>query len=190
MIDWTKPLQTRDGREVRIYARDGHGGWPIHGAVKANDGKWLISSWTQRGSQHGIGVSAPYDLVNVPVPIKISGYVNIYPDEAKAARFRGSQVGLTGVVGPCFGALHPTQESARSGARTWGQAIAIAVPVTIETVEGFGLPPAKAEEAASAPSSGTGQGSCTGNVMFCRDRMHCRLMSGHDGPHNWREVKP
>ena len=33
MIDMKKKYRTKDGREVRIYATDGVGHYPVHGAV-------------------------------------------------------------------------------------------------------------------------------------------------------------
>jgi hypothetical protein len=43
-----KYYRTRDGRKVRIYALDGEGGFPIHGAVLEADG-WDSSDWTLSG---------------------------------------------------------------------------------------------------------------------------------------------
>ena len=48
MISKDKTYRTRDGREVRIYATDGAGSWPIHGAVKLGD-QWFIREWTKHG---------------------------------------------------------------------------------------------------------------------------------------------
>ncbi len=40
--------QTRDGRKARIYATDGVGNHPIHGAMKATDG-WSQMLWSADG---------------------------------------------------------------------------------------------------------------------------------------------
>ena len=49
MIDINKKYQTRDGREVRIYATDGGGPKkPVHGAVKEKDG-WYMLAWSKNG---------------------------------------------------------------------------------------------------------------------------------------------
>lgn len=48
-VDLTKPLRTRDGREVRIYATDGTGCQPIHGAIKGGWG-WRAYQWEPSGS--------------------------------------------------------------------------------------------------------------------------------------------
>lgn len=45
-----KGLQTRDGREVRIYATNGGGPSPIHGAVAAGSGRWTIYCWYTNGN--------------------------------------------------------------------------------------------------------------------------------------------
>ena len=49
MIDKSKQYRTRDGRAVRIYAVDGGGDWPVHGAYMHGD-TWRIISWTAEGS--------------------------------------------------------------------------------------------------------------------------------------------
>lgn len=63
MLDFDKPLQTRDGREVRIYSREGNTNGYIHGAVREQHG-WSQYAWTREGS--GSYNVAWMDLVNVP----------------------------------------------------------------------------------------------------------------------------
>ena len=75
-LDFTKPetLQTRDGREVRIYATDAGGMYPNHGAVLC-DNAWLIQSW----SIHGKCTTLPdsnSDLI--PKPLRVTGWLNCY----------------------------------------------------------------------------------------------------------------
>jgi len=48
MISMDKKYRTRDGREVRIYAVDGDGSHPVHGAIKINTG-WRSCTWEQEG---------------------------------------------------------------------------------------------------------------------------------------------
>ena len=48
MIDMNKKYKTRDGRKVRIYAVDGGGDYPVHGAIK-EEGVWLFESWASDG---------------------------------------------------------------------------------------------------------------------------------------------
>ena len=76
-IDINKKYTTGVGHEVRIYAIDGGGYWPIHGAMKSNDGLgWLTASWEKDGGHH---VEA-YSLVEVKPRIKQKVWMNIYKD--------------------------------------------------------------------------------------------------------------
>ena len=119
MLDLTKKLQTRDGREVRIYATDGGGQYPIHGAV-LEDGVWEPETWTIDGV-HCVGMQCKLacDLINVPVKHTRTIFVNVYPNLQ----------GMPGVV-------HESRERADRDASS--DRIAC-VPVTIEFTEGEGL---------------------------------------------------
>lgn len=75
MIDFTKPVQTRDGRQVRIYATDGAEPYCIHGATECN-GKWCSTSWQRDGSFTHSGKVDNTDLVNVSR--KVTLWLNIY----------------------------------------------------------------------------------------------------------------
>lgn len=48
MIDKNKNYTTMDGLEVRIYATDGTGNFPVHGAVLSNCG-WILAEWSEDG---------------------------------------------------------------------------------------------------------------------------------------------
>ena len=48
-IDITKTYTTRSGREVRIYAVDGGGSQPVHGAEKTDDEGWDANCWCLNG---------------------------------------------------------------------------------------------------------------------------------------------
>lgn len=50
IIDKSRTYRTRDGREARIYATDGRGPWPVHGAVRAGDA-WVATTWRLTGKQ-------------------------------------------------------------------------------------------------------------------------------------------
>jgi hypothetical protein len=50
MIDKSKNYRTRDGREVRIYATDGGGYWPVHGAIQLSSSGWAPVSWDNDGN--------------------------------------------------------------------------------------------------------------------------------------------
>ena len=54
---------TRDGTKARIYAVDGGGNHPVHGAAHM-DGRWQMSSWREDGFRWGGEDSeSPYDLI-------------------------------------------------------------------------------------------------------------------------------
>ena len=64
MISLDKKYTTRIGNTVRIYAIDGRGSYPIHGAVKCEDG-WNAEEWTDTGKFRSDNREAPLDLVEV-----------------------------------------------------------------------------------------------------------------------------
>jgi hypothetical protein len=101
MIELGKQYRTRDGREVRIYAVDGGGRFPVHGAVKLNDGTWRQEEWTLTGSyngesshghtiahhlayngesSHGHTIAHRLDLIEVKPRIQREVWVNVYPN--------------------------------------------------------------------------------------------------------------
>ncbi|MEN6532709.1 MAG: hypothetical protein ABFD89_03550 [Bryobacteraceae bacterium] len=70
-LDFSKPVQTRDGRPARIYATDGGGKYPIHGAVflsgdSTSDPWWVVETWTAEGRVLANGPFKPEDLEQVP----------------------------------------------------------------------------------------------------------------------------
>jgi hypothetical protein len=66
-------VQTRDGREVRIYATDAGGDYPVHGARRCGD-EWEPKTWTQKGAYTISTIANEYDLV----PISQPKYFNVY----------------------------------------------------------------------------------------------------------------
>ena len=78
MIDINKKYRTRDGREVRIYALDGGGALPVHGACRDDEtGVWVLSRWKENGS---ISLcDFPSDLVEVKPRIKQTVWLAVYP---------------------------------------------------------------------------------------------------------------
>lgn len=73
MIDKNKQYRTRDGREVRIYATDGGGDWPVHGSVNSG---WGHTSTVWRSGGKGQGSSL--DLIEVKPRIKREYWVNVF----------------------------------------------------------------------------------------------------------------
>lgn len=56
-------VETRDGTKARIYANDGGGQYPFHGAIFVGD-SWLPLSWSKDGL-HKLGQEHELDLVDV-----------------------------------------------------------------------------------------------------------------------------
>ena len=81
MIDKNKKYRTRDGREVRIYATDGIGSYPVHGATRGRQG-WTPEKWTADGLFFYDGSQREGDLVEVKPRIKREVWLNVYPEAA------------------------------------------------------------------------------------------------------------
>ncbi len=64
---WIKTghCQTRDGREVRIYATDGGRPYPVHGAVLFQ-GDWRPKEWTAKG-EYVVTTFSGHDNDLVPI---------------------------------------------------------------------------------------------------------------------------
>jgi hypothetical protein len=77
MIDPKKLYRTRDGREVRIYAVDGSGAVPVHGAIKNTYG-WEPYQWIKDGRSYL--KDGPEDLIEVRPRIQREVWVNVYPN--------------------------------------------------------------------------------------------------------------
>ena len=87
MIDINKKYQTRDGREVRIYATDGGDDFPVHGAIKDRDeAVWRNYSW----HSNGFGVYSDLDLIEIRPRHKRTVWLNVYgrPDDVTAYNCR------------------------------------------------------------------------------------------------------
>ena len=59
MIEPNKQYETMDGSEARVYATDGGGDTPVHGAVKTTSG-WIASVWDKDGNNPTL---SDYDLI-------------------------------------------------------------------------------------------------------------------------------
>ena len=83
-LDLSKPVQTRNGRPVRILCTDAKGPYPIVGLMPSGEAEH-VGSWMVGGN------SSPYswtqdDLINVPEP-KRYVWLNVYRDGASAALY-------------------------------------------------------------------------------------------------------
>ena len=65
-IDWTKPVETVDGRKVRILCTDGPEEYPIVGIIEDE-----VQTWTKEGEFHRYSYNSEWlNLRNVPEPPK------------------------------------------------------------------------------------------------------------------------
>lgn len=89
-LDFTKPetLQLRGGGEFRIYATDGAGRYPIHGACKAEGEGWCTRIWTRSG-RYSLAQESTRDLIRKPV--RVQGWINYYGLNEKLLFLYGSQ---------------------------------------------------------------------------------------------------
>lgn len=72
--------KTRGGHPVRIYAEDGGGKYPIHGAIDYGEG-WVANTWTSEGAITVGGVFSERDIISTTPIIDWSKQ----PDWCKAA---------------------------------------------------------------------------------------------------------
>jgi hypothetical protein len=96
MIELGKQYKTRDGCEVRIYAVDGGGRFPVHGAVKLDDGTWRQEEWTLTGSyngesSHGHTIAHHLDLIEVKPRIQREVWVNVFRHDDGAEFFEACE---------------------------------------------------------------------------------------------------
>ena len=79
MIDKNKQYKTRDGRDVRIYATDGGGTYPVHGAIKRPEG-WVSASWGSTGYVFSAVRESPDDLIEFKPRMKFERWVVVEDD--------------------------------------------------------------------------------------------------------------
>jgi len=82
MISKDKTYRTKNGKEVRIYATDGQGEQPIHGAVLEPNG-WEPISWDANGFYFSSRNTSSFDLIEVKPKFRVERWVNIYSDPPK-----------------------------------------------------------------------------------------------------------
>jgi hypothetical protein len=88
MISKDKTYRTRDGREVRIYATDGGGDYPVHGAALGSDG-WRQLMWLPSGKSYFENFDEnPTDLIEVKPRVKRTVWLNVYENDLVASQTR------------------------------------------------------------------------------------------------------
>jgi len=109
-LNLSKPVETRDGRAVKLITVSGHDPWPVVGYIEDHD---KPQCWTISG-KFTLGLVCNTDLVNVEV--KHVYWVNLYPDG--------------------FGYAHSSRKQADVARAVYEDCIAC---VKIEVKEGEGL---------------------------------------------------
>lgn len=81
MIDWSKPVQTRDGRAVRVLCTDcaTPTSYPVVALVRDSYGYERVQSYTLEGKYRRTIPESPNDLENVPAVTNL--WVNVYPND-------------------------------------------------------------------------------------------------------------
>ena len=77
-ISKDKQYTTRDGREVRIYATDGTGPYPVHGAIRESNG-WYSCNWSQYG-KYSEEPDSPSHLIEVKPRMKFERWALVERD--------------------------------------------------------------------------------------------------------------
>ena len=78
MIDWTKPIRTKDGRPARLLGTIKDRRYPKCVALLMIDDTEIVKIFTEAGNLYSSGEPSVSDLKNVPV--KHVAYLNIYAD--------------------------------------------------------------------------------------------------------------
>lgn len=89
-IDFNKPVQTRDGRKVRILATDAVGGQPVIALVMDNQSLEVVSRYSKDGS-YLVSKPTGADLINVPE--RVERWVNVYGPSAGVGILNESRAG-------------------------------------------------------------------------------------------------
>ena len=63
MIQTSKAYRTKDGQKVRVYATDGVGHHPVHGAILTSKG-WMPAQWDENGRAFKPHLESELDLVD------------------------------------------------------------------------------------------------------------------------------
>jgi hypothetical protein len=83
MISKDKTYRTRDGREVRIYATDGGGASPVHGAYYTERSGWCSWLWSANGKATSDDEPNCIDLIEVKPRINRTVWLNLFPDHTE-----------------------------------------------------------------------------------------------------------
>lgn len=83
MIDWTKPIQTRNGRKARYLGTVNDGSDYPHVVAVASENRPGLENWAFASDSGAVaGISSIYDVVNVPVIEE--RWLNVYKASSRA----------------------------------------------------------------------------------------------------------
>lgn len=95
--------KTRGGRECRIYATDGGGIYPIHGAVRVEE-IWVTETWTargenvwdERGGDDLLPIREPSEAAVEAAVAAVNGIIGVEPAVRAALRVAYAVDGIGG----------------------------------------------------------------------------------------------
>ena len=103
MIDFNKPVQTRDGRKVRILCTDANSAFPVVGLIIDGGEFDTLETWDSTGCCYEKRTADEDDLINVPE--RVERWVNVYGHDLGAVRSsraeadkQSSSPGRSGVI--------------------------------------------------------------------------------------------
>lgn len=101
MLDYTKPVRTRDGRPARVICTDrALNDRPVIALVKMEDGHEGVCAYTREGRYTKTFLD-PLDLVNVPEKVRVRYWLNVYPpDTPNYLGFHESRDAADGLAAP------------------------------------------------------------------------------------------
>lgn len=78
-VDWTKPIQTRDGRKARVICTDAKKSRSVIVLVENSSGGEHVHDYEDNGSHYSVNSEAHVlDVINVPEKRTWKGWINVY----------------------------------------------------------------------------------------------------------------
>lgn len=90
-IEMGKSYRTKDGREIRIYALDGGGSFPVQGAIE-NESGWGLMTWAIDGRSSWHDHHELKDLIEVKPRHRRTVWINVYPDSITRFAWNSKEV--------------------------------------------------------------------------------------------------
>lgn len=104
-LDFSKPVQTRDGHSVRILCIDRkHETFPVVALWMNNYGVEVLDSWTLKGANSLHGARGELDLIQAPQPRKHAELIKRWAeDDSMRIKFKAAVLPWTESTAPKFG---------------------------------------------------------------------------------------